>query len=618
MNKDFLATAGVTIVCNVYILLVVILYSLKAKNNRISSKTFAMLLWITFISMLFYIITGYFSSMHIKGAEILGRILSFAIASWEYYLIYYLSITFKSDEENEQHMAKHKKKYIIAGIIITIINIVLSIVLSFDFNQKAPGLPYTMTGNLMLYYNIVGLVALLSTIIFLVINRKRVGKLAKILCFMSMVYCVLSFVLEGIINEPVNDVPFIQAIVIFFLYLSQESQDALLLISYNESVKQAEESNKLKTEFIMNMSHQLRTPMNTILGFSESILTTEELTLEGVKEDSQNIKLASKRLHELINSILDISKIESGKEIVNNENYNLDSIIYDVSSHINSKINKDNLTFTINANSNCPNDLYGDGYKLCKILNIVLYNAIKNTEYGEVSLNVSSSIVDAENHEFTFHIKNTGHAMKVENFERDFNDLMRLNSEGNNDIDTDTLKIVAAKGLLNILGGTIDFINQTGQGTQYIIKVKQKVTSMNELGNIREKIQIKHDTTHEIISLLGKKILIIDDKNINSKVLERLLEQYNVSVETISNPRDGIEKAINVGYDIIFVDHEMEEMSGEEVMTKFETSGNKIPPVVGLLTGISEVKNIENYTATLNCPIEFRELNAIILKLFKN
>ena len=617
MAKDFLATSGVTIVCNIYILLVVVLYSLKAKNNRISSKTFARLLWITFISMTFYIVTGYFSSMHLKGAMILGRILSFAIVSWEYYLIYYLSITFRSDEENKEHMAKHKTKYIIAGIIITIINIVLSIVLSFGFNQKAPGLPYTMTGNLMLYYNVIGLVALLSTIVFLVIHRKRVGKLAKILCFMSMVYCILSFVLEAIIHEPVNDVPFIQSIVIFFLYLSQESQDALLLDSYNESVKQAEESNKLKAEFIMNMSHQLRTPMNTILGFSESILTTEELTLEGVKEDSENIKIASKRLLDLINSILDISKIESKKEVLNNEDYNLDSIIYDVSSHINSKINKDNLVFTINANSNCPNDLYGDGYKLCKILNIILYNAIKNTEYGEVSLNVSSSVVDAENHEFTFHIKNTGHAMKVESFERNFDDLMRLNSEGNNDIDADTLKIIVAKGLLNILGGTIDFINQKGQGTQYIIKVKQKVTTQNELGNIREKIQTKHDVSHEIISLIGKKALIIDDKKINSIILERLLEQYNITVESITNPRDGIEKAVNLGYDIIFVDHEMEEMTGEEVVKKLEASGNKIPPVVGLLTGITEVKDIKNYTVTLNCPIEFRALNNIINKLFK-
>ena len=80
-----------------------------------------------------------------------------------------------------------------------------------------------------------------------------------------------------------------------------------------------------------------------------------------------------------------------------------------------------------------------------------------------------------------------------------------------------------------------------------------------------------------------------------SIILERLLEQYNITVESITNPRDGIEKAVNLGYDIIFVDHEMEEMTGEEVVKKLEASGNKIPPVVGLLTGITEVKDIKNF-----------------------
>ena len=217
-----------------------------------------------------------------------------------------------------------------------------------------------------------------------------------------------------------NDICFLHTVVVMFLYLSLESQDRALLAEFNESNKKAKESNQLKSEFIMNMSHQLRTPMNTILGFSDSLLTTENLTESALIIDSQNIELASKRLLDLINSILDISRIESNKEVLNNENYTLDSVIYDISSNINSKINKENIVFTINANSNCPNDLFGDPYKISKILNIILSNAIKNTEYGEISLNVSSSVVDAENHEFTFHIKNTGHTMKIENFERNF------------------------------------------------------------------------------------------------------------------------------------------------------------------------------------------------------
>ena len=86
----------------------------------------------------------------------------------------------------------------------------------------------------------------------------------------------------------------------------------------------------------------------------------------------------------------------------------------------------------------------------------------------------------------------------------------------------------------------------------------------------------------------------------------------------MSNPRDGIEKAVNGGYDVLFINHEMEEMTGEEAVQKLELSGNKLPPIIGLLTGVSEINDIRNYTATLNCPIEFRELNNIMIKLFKD
>ena len=618
MLEIFMKTNGITIVSAVYLGLIIILFLLKQNNKKITTKIFKYVLFITLGAMIVYTIWAILALFKSEYTMLAGRLAMCSIVVWDLSQCLYISLLFRDNEKNKEFLEKNKMKLIILGIVLFIINLIISLTLPFESYQDHPNGSYFTGGLLTTYMQAIGALTIIYSIVIMIKERKKHDKLTKILFSFVIVICAIQVGLAMLGFIKINDNAFLDAMIMIFLYLSMESQDAFILESYNESVKKAEESNKLKAEFIMNMSHQLRTPMNTILGFSESILTTEDLTLEGVKEDSENIKIASKRLLDLINSILDISKIESKKEVLNNEDYNLDSIIYDVSSHINSKINKDNIVFTINANSNCPNDLYGDGYKLCKILNIILYNAIKNTEYGEVSLNVSSSVVDAENHEFTFHIKNTGHAMKVESFERNFDDLMRLNSEGNNDIDADTLKIIVAKGLLNILGGTIDFINQTGQGTQYIIKVKQKVTTQNELGNIREKIQTKHDVSHEIISLIGKKALIIDDKKINSIILERLLEQYNITVKSISNPRDGVEKAVNLGYDIIFVDHEMEEMTGEEVVKKLEASGNKIPPVVGLLTGITEVKDIKNYTVTLNCPIEFRELNAIILKLFKN
>ena len=329
-----------------------------------------------------------------------------------------------------------------------------------------------------------------------------------------------------------------------------------------------------------------------------------------------NIEIASKRLLDLVNSILDISKLESNKEVLNNQDYNLDTIIYDLSSNINSKIDKENLMFSINANENCPNNLNGDDYKISKILNIFLSNAVKYTNYGEVSLNISSKQVDTENHEFTFHIKNTGHAMKTENFERSFEDLIKLNSTANNDIDADTLKIIVAKGLLNIIGGSVEFINEPGQGTQYIVKVTQKITGPNELGNIREKIQTKHELTYQKIDLTGKRALIIDDTKINSIILERLLKQYNIGIETVINAREGVDKATYQTYDVIFVNHKMEEMSGEEVISKLEATGNKVPPVVGIISSSSEFDKEYKYMEQIECPIEFKNLNKCIKKIF--
>ena len=615
MIGSFFETNGITIICMIYIVLIILMYFVKGKARNISGKVFLALLFTTVITMLGYISWGTCAVKELPFTGIVGKISSFIVVCWNMMLIFYISIAFKTEEENKEYYQKHDKISYVLGSILVITNLLFIIFLDFE-TIKVDKL-YSRGGAVSLYLDITGGIAIIYAIVTLILNRKKLDKMTPILATLVIIIATGSILLGITGVMKLNDICFLHTVVVMFLYLSLESQDRALLAEFNESNKKAKESNQLKSEFIMNMSHQLRTPMNTILGFSDSLLTTENLTESALIIDSQNIELASKRLLDLINSILDISRIESNKEVLNNENYTLDSVIYDISSNINSKINKENIVFTINANSNCPNDLFGDPYKISKILNIILSNAIKNTEYGEISLNVSSSVVDAENHEYTFHIKNTGHTMKIENFERNFDELMRLNSKENNDIDADTLKIIAAKGLLNILGGKIDFINQTGQGTQYIIKINQKVTTQNELGNIREKIQVRQEMSQEKLDLSGKKALIIDDTKINSIILQRLLKNYKVEVEETSNPRDGLEKANNTTYDIIFVNHEMEDMSGLEVIKKLELSGNKLPTIIGLLSGAVELNDAKKYTETLNCPIEYRQLNKILKKIYK-
>ena len=617
--SEFFITTGITLVSLTYLILVQIMFILKKKTNRVASRYFFFLTFLASTSLIIYIIQGYFAvNGNISVANILGRIQIFITLEWILLLIHYFSVAFQTDEANRKHISKNIKPIIISVSIVTIANILLCIFLPFEFVSSGPGNPYLPSGLLDSYYKLWGIVILICAIIFLAINKKTTSKHSIVIISVFFGMYIVAYLLVYLLKIEISNIPFLMSAIEVVLYLSVESQDASLLSEFNESNLKAEESNKLKSEFIMNMSHQLRTPMNTILGFSDSLLTNENLTLESVNDDSGYIKQASKRLLELVNSILDISKLQSGKEILNDDDYLLDTVIYDVSSHINSLINKENLLFNINANENCPNNLYGDAYKLAKVLNIFLDNAVKYTNYGEVSLNVSSSLIENDIHEFVFHIKNTGHAMKTENFERSFEDLIKLNSSASNDIDADTLKIIVAKGLLNIIGGSVDFINEVGQGTQYIIKLKQKVTSNAEIGNIKEKIQTRHEITHEIINLLGKKCLVVDDEKVNIVILERLLQQYNISFESTFNPRDGVDKATNNQYDIIFVGHNMEDMSGEEFITKLEATGNKIPPVVGLISTVDDCDKEYKYSSLLVSPIEFRELNKVIKKYFSN
>ncbi len=242
-------------------------------------------------------------------------------------------------------------------------------------------------------------------------------------------------------------------------------------------------------------------------------------------------------------------------------------------------------------------------------------NAINHTEYGEVSLNVSCIQIDSLNYEFTFLIKNSGHSMLLDEFNRGFDDLIKLSNDNNSEISVNVLNLIVAKGLLDLIGGSVEFINETGKGTQYIIKLKQKLYDQNRIGNLREKIQTKHSLSHNILSLLGKKVLIIDENKVNITIIERLLSQYNIGVETSINPRDGIELINNNNYDFIIVNHNMSDMSGEDFVSKLSSTGNRIPPIVGIITKANEdIKDVYDYM--LNSPIEFKELNKIINTIF--
>ena len=600
MFELFIRTNAMTIVSFLYLILVFIFYNLKGKNEKVTSKIFVSVIYFTFILCILFSVWVFLAVTDNNLKFLIGRITTFGFMLWDIILLFYITFLPKDNEKNIEFFKKNKVKVIVGGIVVFVLCLTLSFILDIDIYQTDIRKTFHMGGTLSIAEQCIRNFVVIYAFIIIIKNGKKIESITKVLFGVLMGICVIQVIHVLFGPFKLNDDILINVMTIFFMYLSVESQDKLLLAEYNESVKKSREFNELKSNFMKNISHQIRTPMSIIVGMSEHIIIDNDITEEEVRENTLYVKNASDSLLNLINSIFDLSRIESNKEIINIDNYCLDSVIFDISSNINSKL-KENLIFTINADEICPNDLVGDGHKLCKILNIFLMNAINHTEYGEVSLNVSCTQIDSLNYELTFLIKNSGHSMSNEMFNTSFEDIVEMKN-----IDHNTINLVVAKSLLDMLGGSIEFINETGKGTQYIIKLKQKLSSQNKLGNIKEKIQTNYDLSHRIINLLGKKVLIVDEDKANIELLSKYLSQYNLIIDSTFEISDCNNLIKNNNYDIVFINAKFDGID----------LSNKDIKVIGLVDKINDGKS-NNYYDKLNTPFEFRDVNKIINNIYK-
>lgn len=600
MFELFIRTNAMTIVSFLYLILVFIFYNLKGKNEKVTSKIFVSVIYFTFILCILFSVWVFLAVTDNNLKFLIGRITTFGFMLWDIILLFYITFLPKDNEKNIEFFKKNKVKVIVGGIVVFVLCLTLSFILDIDIYQTDIRKTFHMGGTLSIAEQCIRNFVVIYAFIIIIKNGKKIESITKVLFGVLMGICVIQVIQVLFGPFKLNDDILINVMTIFFMYLSVESQDKLLLAEYNESVKKSREFNELKSNFMKNISHQIRTPMSIIVGMSEHIIIDNDITEEEVRENTLYVKNASDSLLNLINSIFDMSRIQSNKEIINIDNYCLDSVIFDISSNINSKL-KENLIFTINADEICPNDLVGDGHKLCKILNIFLMNAINHTEYGEVSLNVSCTQIDSLNYELTFLIKNSGHSMSNEMFNTSFEDIVEMKN-----IDHNTINLVVAKSLLDMIGGSIEFINETGKGTQYIIKLKQKLSSQNKLGNIKEKIQTNYDLSHRIINLLGKKVLIVDEDKANIELLSKYLSQYNLIIDSTFEISDCNNLIKNNNYDIVFINAKFDGID----------LSNKDIKVIGLVDKINDGKS-NNYYDKLNTPFEFRDVNKIINNIYK-
>ena len=452
-----------------------------------------------------------------------------------------------------------------------------------------------------------GFMAYLVITFIIIFNKKK--KNAKYIPLLGLVFLGIISSLLQILFPSLLVMTFSMIIVSFIMYFTIENPDVKMLQEVSLLKEHAEKANASKTEFLSSMSHEIRTPLNAIVGFSEAI--NEEESLEAAKQDAKDIISASQTLLELVNGILDISKIDANKmEIINGE-YNLKEECEALVKLVRTRIGEKDLVLNLNMASDIPDVLYGDKSKTKEILMNLLTNAVKYTDKGYVNFDINC--INKNGYcSLIFSVEDTGRGIKPEKINKLFDKFERLEEDRNTTIEGVGLGLAITKKLIEMMDGKIVVQSVYGSGSKFTVYLKQKICD-----------KTLEKTKYKVLNLMDfsdKKVLVVDDNQLNLKVAERLLKKYNLEVKTCASGMECIE-LIKAGeeYATIFMDIMMPKMNGIETLHQLQSIRGFNMKVVALtadaIEGMQEKYIEEGFDYYLAKPIEKTALEKVLNKV---
>lgn len=334
-----------------------------------------------------------------------------------------------------------------------------------------------------------------------------------------------------------------------------------------ERAEEIEELSNSRSLFFANMSHEIRTPINTILGLNEMIL--RDAISDEVAENAMNVQSAGKLLLSLINDILDISKIESGKMEIVPAQYETAAMFSDIVNIIWIRASRKKLDFKVDIDEELPSMLYGDEGRLKQVIINILTNAVKYTEKGSVVLTVKSERTEGNKVRLKIAVSDTGIGIRREDFESIFTVFKRADSGKTKKIEGTGLGLAISKQLIDMMNGTISVDSIYQKGSCFTVTVDQQIVNEAPVGSVR--YMIKRDITDKKIykqsfEAPNAEVLIVDDNEMNLIVARKLLRDTKISVDTALSGRECLEKTRRKFYHVILMDHMMPEMDGEETL----------------------------------------------------
>ena len=601
-----------------FLILLLVSYFSKKANNSLSSTAYKLLQAVTFLMGF----TEILSCIVFEYAANPVLAYVFLRINWSTGLLYFLSIfyyfyicIYKIETLEINDLFEKYKELGIASVIWAILFIIYMFV---PFKPMTVDNYSFISGPGAYYVLMVGVV----TIIYVLIKMFIIKNIDSRVKYTFISICCIMLVLE-LIQFLIPWVSFIGVVItasIFFIYFNIENPDLKYIeeISHLENV--IERSSRAKSDFLSNMSHEIRSPMNAIIGFSSTIIEESNFDKARVLNDIGHIKSSSKNLLDIINNILDISKIETGSDTLELREYSLDTHIIDWTGVVKTRLENKNIKFLLEMDREIPRLLYGDSTKVFQVVLNLLTNAVKYTEVGKIKMTITKDIINNKTIKLKFRVSDTGFGIKKEDYDKVFQKFSRLESAKTNEIEGTGLGLVLTKKYAQLMGGDIWFESEYGAGSTFYFEVPQRVLDPTPLGNISEKAEAFASGVR--LDCSQYTALIVDDDELNLEVTKKLLSAYKFNIETASSGTDCIYKYKSGNkYDIVFLDHIMPGLDGIEVAHVLKSlKGYNIPVVVALtanaITGVREMYLKEGFDEYLSKPIDLNELDKIINMYF--
>lgn len=409
--------------------------------------------------------------------------------------------------------------------------------------------------------------------------------------------------------------PFAAVIITMIVYLIFSNPDIEMskeLVIAKDTIKN---SSKTKIKFLSDVTSEMKTPVSYITSLSTNLENMENLDKEEIRNTMQQIISSGNNLLDIVNNVLNISNIESGKTNVVNNTYKIRELINDAVNVATAKIGSKPIKLEVNISETLADEYQGDAIKIYQALQNVLTNAAKYTEVGKITLEVQNTKVPL-GEKILFKVADTGNGIKEEEKDKVFVKGERLENSLENEIEGSGYGLAITKEYLEMIDGKIWFETEYRVGTTFYIEVPQKVVH-NEEEKVEEEIIVGD------IDCSNLTALVLDDNKLNVKVIKRLLEKYGFKVVTVSSGQECIYKIKSEEhFDIIFMDQVMDEMTGTDTMKALRgLEGYDIPPLILLtanaVAGMKEQYIAEGFDDYIPKPITTAYLEEVLNKFFK-